>query len=200
MTNLAKFVVTTDGWDGAPGINVLMFSAGTLLDLNDVAVQSAYDEIHTLFSDLKTYLAPGLTVNVSTEAGIIDAATGDLVNIIPVATSGGPITSTGSSGEVTRAAQLNVRHTTDVFLRGRRLKGRSFIGPIAAGLFDSQGNIASASAAFVTNKFVAMTSGVGVRLAVWQRPSTANGGVGTFGDVVLSECQATPGILRSRRD
>lgn len=200
MTNLAKFTVEATGWDGAPGVNVLMFSAGSLLDLNDIAVQSAYDEIHTAFDALKGYYAPGINLTVSTEAGIIDAATGDLINIIPVTTAAGTITSTNTHGDQSRASQILVRYTTDRFIRGRRLKGRSFIGPMGGSLMDSDGSLASSVAATVDSAFVAMTSGLGVRLVVWQRPSVANSNTGDYGDVVLAKCQDKVAVLRSRRD
>jgi len=200
MTNLAKMVTELNGWPGAPGVNVHYFSQGTWASLGADAVQEAYDELYDVYTALVPYLREGTTVKVATGASVIDVGTGEMVDYIPVGSLATDVTAVGGSKLQSAAVQAVVRFNTDAFIRGRRLIGRSFIGPIASSCMNTDGEIKSESRSGIDDMWESLTSGNGPRLAVYQRPSPANSNVGTYGDVASAVCQARSGVLRSRRD
>ena len=200
MTNLARFVNVLSGWNGGPGVNVMHFSQGSNPDLGAAGVQEAYDEIHAMYSANVQRWLPGITIAVDRAPSIIDEGTGDVINVINVGTPSTDLLTAAGGQNAARMTMFCVRYSTDLWIRGRRLQGRGFFGPVSQTEFGPDGNVNSAARAAWDDSFTAMTSGVGVRLAVYQRPSLANGGVGKYGDVVSADCLQKPGILRSRRD
>jgi hypothetical protein len=91
-----------------------------------------------------------------------------------------------------------------MFLHGRRLLGRSFIGPAGANTSTDNGQLSTEARTRVEEAYAAVTSGIGPRLAVYHRPtkdpiSGANNNDGAYGDVVTVSTPTTASSLRSRR-
>jgi hypothetical protein len=201
MTSLAKFVVQMSGWEGGPGVNVLTFSSGTLTPpWTSTDVQTVYDEIHTMYDDNKNLYAPNVDIEVLPQATIFESTTGDITNVITVPTPDDIISSTGTSGDTSRGQCICAAYYTDVWVGGKRLRGRSFFGPIARELMTPAGLVGTGAVAQIQDKLVAMTSGVGPRLAVYHRPTGGASTDGYYGDVVTVIARGRPSNLRSRQD
>lgn len=205
MTNLARAVVALDGWIGGPGVNVLHFSEGFAPPFDEDSIQGTADELHTAYSACADMLAPGVTITIPAAFPIFDVDTGEIVDVISVPEPVDVITSTGTSGSTSRAAQICVRLSTSKFINGRRLQGRFFFGPIGGGLLQSDGQVSPTMQNNFTDAFGGMTSGIGTRLAVWHRPKGnphADPPVpptgGDWADVISVKGSPTPGTLRSR--
>ena len=200
MTLLYKFVNDLSGWSGAPGVNVVFFSAGTSVVEPHTMCQEAYTELHNMYVVNKAYLVAGVTVAVARDVQVIETVTGELQDVITIVGPETDVVGTGVAGNLSRGTQALVRFSTDHFANGRRLIGRMFLGPIAAGCFDEEGKIAPSVRTGIDNSFVAMTSGIGPRLAVYHRPTKLLPLSGFYGDVVSADCVALPGNLSKRRN
>lgn len=207
MTLLARAIIRTDGFEGAPGINVLHFSEGTGGGggWSQAVVDGLYGELDGLAAALKNIGAPGTTRIVLDELAIIDHASGQTVDVrTPTMPSVAYVTASNEPGDLPRATAALVRFSTDRFINGRRLKGRMFAGPMSGQHVNDQGNFNGTVTGVLNDAFVAMTSGVGVRLAVYRRPIPADPANGTparsgdWGDVTVVQTAEKPSYLRSR--
>jgi hypothetical protein len=199
MTNLARLEVQLGGWTGAPGVSVLHFSEGTSggWGVQEV-IDDFFDEVNTLLGTAAPVWVAGVTVTANPELRIFDAANGDLVDIVSPSDAPPIHTSTAAASPTSRATMGLVQFGTNEFLNGRRLKGRMFLGPIAAASIGNDGLITSALREAVPTWFEAITSGLGPRLAVWHRPTLLAPESGTWGDVTTVTVRQTPSYLSSR--
>ena len=201
MTSLARFKVDYSGWSGGPGCNTLVFSTGTLTPPWDgTAVQAAYDEIHSYLGNFIDRWAPGVVATVQPVADVFDSESGDITGTVAVPTPAGSLTSTGTDGALSRGQAMCHAFYTDRYINGRRLIGRIFMGPINGSFFTSSGLLNSADCVTMQGYYDAMTSGVGVRLAVYHRPAVGTSTGGDYGDVVSVVCRTRPSNLRTRQD
>jgi hypothetical protein len=200
MTALGKLNVVYSGWNGGPGVNTLYFSAGTVGAWDDTVVQQTYDEVHALYSAIAGVFRTGMFIDVAQELQIIDSVTGDLTDIKAVPETDAQIPSTGGESTTATSSMIVVRFTTSKFLYGRQLKGRAFMGPLNRNQFTADGSITTGAREAIDDAFVAITSGLGPRLAVFKRPDPAKDRPGDYADVVSATAQPKPGVLRSRRD
>lgn len=208
MTSLARFFVESTGYAGGPGVNVLTFSTGTLTPpWTGTDVQTVYDELHDAYDAIKLVFPNTVSITIAGEAVIFDSETANITNVIPVPTPAAAIVGTGAYGTTSRGQAICLAYYTDMWTGGKRLKGRSFIGPVDTGIYGVTGLFAPSIVDLLEDNWVAMTSGVGPRLAVYHRPSppdpldpTVPMTDGYYGDVVSVFARPRPSNLRSRQD
>jgi len=200
MTSLARVVVEWNGWTGAPGANVLHFSPGTIGSWDATAAQDLVDEITDVYDAMKQVWFASITATVQPTIRIIDDDSGELTGIFSAATPPAAVAGTATVNPMSRATQLCVRLLTGEFVRGRQLRGRIFIGPLAPVAVSTEGLIASTIEDYIQDAWVAPTSGTGPRLAVWSRPPGGGSTGGSYGDVTSVGVMPVPAVLRSRRD
>jgi hypothetical protein len=191
--------VALTNFEGAPGVNTFYWTKG--IPAGQAAaedVEAFHEELETLMTGLTSYFVDSMRWTIDPFVDEVDISTGKITGIItdPSGSRTGSATTTAIS-KVARFTMLNVAYLTDVWKNGRRLQGRSFIGPINQDPLGEDGRIASNSQAYVEDLFVALTSGLGPRLAVYSRPGQ-NGQGGSYGDVVNAICRQRPAVLKSR--
>lgn len=204
MADLARLLVNWTGWDGAPGVNVLHFSPGTAA-WSDETAQALHNEITGAYLAMVGYWPPPISAEVDTTIRVIDSATGEMKAIYTAPVSMNNLVGTGTGGALSRATMLCAQLRTSVFLRGRQVRGRIFIGPLANEAITSAGEIAASATADLADAFQASISGLGTNLCVWSRPviEPVTGVVihaGSYGDVTGVTAMRKPAVLRSRRD
>lgn len=193
--------------DGSPGVNILHTTTGVADDIGDMG--NFMQQIHNGYDTIKDFLVEGMTVNVNAEVTKHDVETGKLVGVF-VVLAPATVTGTSTTSAASRATQVVCRHNTDaITFEGRRLIGRTYVGPIGTGAIDATGHITPAAQAAFTTMWDGMQDVAGTcRLVVLHRfrpPSGANepedpGTNGSFGHVITSTALPLPGSLRSRRD
>lgn len=201
MTNIYRTRVALSGWLGGPGVNTLYWSAGSILGTPTPSqVQSFHEEIGDAWTTIGGYCVDFWTFLVEPTVDVIDATTGNITGVI-VADGEAPTWSQGDTvdSKVARNTVLNIAYATDQWVGGRRLRGRTYFGPVGREAMADDGQILPSCAAAVEDAFVALTSGLGPRLAVYHRPKPPSG-EGYYGDVVQVTCRTKPGSLKSRRD
>lgn len=199
MTNLMRISVTQIGWEGGPGIAHWYFSQGTLSVVDAETAQIAADELRGMYYGVRGCWRPGITFTVEPDVPIIDVASGDIVDIVTMATPPASFTVDAGSGTEAFSTAICVQHLSDQFRAGRLVKGRKFFSPLSNENLDTGGNISATVASGIVAAHAAMISGVGPRLAVYSRPTPKNSMTGDWADVVTVKVSTKPAVLQSRR-
>jgi hypothetical protein len=188
--------------DGGPGVNTVYFTTGTGGTANDWdnAAAQFYGELAASYQAMHGAMVVSCRWEVEDAVDIIDVASGNIVNQI----SAGNQNLYGMGGDTgqnqSRATQVFVNFGTDVWQDGVRLRGGLYYGPIGGIALTGAGEVTQGTRDNIEDNFVALTSGVGPRLAVYHRPKPGTGEAGYYGDVITVRCKTRPAILKSRRD
>jgi hypothetical protein len=187
MTSLHRIKITWTGMPGGPGVTQLYAPDAT-------TVTAALGT----WIDAWKYLVPdNTTLTVPSEGDIIDTATG----VITGSWAGSAPTThvgTGSSGSYVAASGACITWTTGVVVRGRRLKGRTFLVPLSALAYQGSGLIGTAQTA-IQNATNTLLASAGSDLNVWSRPTAKGAADGAFGMIEAAVVKNRQAILSSRR-
>lgn len=184
-------------WHGSPvvgnAVTVLHFDGSNQSAPPVAAILSAFQTNAQIFTNQTS-----VTVPVSGDT--IEDTTGALVGTWS-ATGGGTMTGS-NTGIVAAGVGACITWKTGGIVTGkkgpRRLRGRTFIVPLAAACYDSDGTIASGALA----NLVQLADGImgAGPLAVWHRPTTVGGTNGTSYGVLSNNVRDKVAVLTSRRD
>lgn len=165
------------GWTGAPGYTNLYF-AGTG-DIGDQATA-----LDTFWNAIKALVPSSVTISLN-EAAEIEDSTGELLGAISL--SGvGTYVGTGA-GVIAAPAGLCITWRTAAIVGGRRLRGRTFIVPLASSNYQADGTLYNP--ALATAPAQDLIDDSGGTLVVWHRPVAGAGG---------SSAPATDAYVRDR--
>jgi hypothetical protein len=198
MTALKRCRVALTGFVGGPGVATYYF-----LD-----TATAQNSLHSLWVGLASWLPTSVTVQVEPGGDIIDDVTGNLTgswggDIIP------SIQGQANNGYASPVGAL-LKWQTDTIADGHRLRGRTFLVPLDKITFQTNGQMAPATAASMAalaGQFVIEQSS---SFVVWHRPFAGRAATaklkakpahdGGHGLVTLAAVGTKPVVLRSRRD
>lgn len=182
------------GFSGAPGYTNFYFRAfggGDFVNLETARTRS-------FFTAVSTFLPGGITINVQQEAAILDEVTGELINYVQADEPPAAVNGT-AAGNWSAASGAVVTWNTEAIARGRRLRGRTFVVPVALAAYDTSGTL---STSFITALNTAagnlIGDGTGPQAVIWSRPRGGTGG--SVGDITSSRVADRVSVLRSRRD
>lgn len=186
-------------WSGThvtgPGTSVFHGRADGIAT-NAQSAQDFADRVKKFFDDVRTLLPGGITWDFPGEVTELNTTTGILEDVHTV-TAPVSQTSSGTAGNHSRPSGARVDWLTNAIVNGRRLRGRTFLVPLAASGYDSTGTLASGT---LTTLGIAATNyrstGVFTRMtpAVWSRTH------GILGDITGANLDDRASVLRSRRD
>lgn len=199
MAQIARSRVALN-WDyGGPGVCTYYWSKGTLGGDWDAIAQDFHDELGGMWEAADGYCVSSLTWTVLPDVDVIEVETGFLIDQFTLPDTPPTGVGTNSGTNVSRAQQFCVNFGTDIFVAGKRLRGRTFLGPVGEDVVGANSVVGSTDRGVIEDSFIAMTSGVGARLAVYHRanPNTHTGGY--YGDVVSVRLKDVLGTLKSRR-
>lgn len=183
------------GFTGAPGYTILHFDAPT------EATQAGADAVHSLTNDFIVSLASNLpsAVSLLAEQGVevIDQATNQLETIF-TATARAATKGVGTGGFSSATGACIVWETGEV-KAGRRVRGRTFIVPISASMYDTDGTLTSACLTDLQGA-ASQLAGGGFNFGVLSRPSISGAADGSFHTVSSGRVSDKTAVLRSRRD
>lgn len=160
------------------------------------AAQSLADRVREFFNGVKGVMAPGITWTFSNEVTELDTTTGVLLGVHTV-TPPISLSSTGTPANYSRAAGARVDWNTSAIVNGRRLRGRTYLVPVAGGSLDSTGTLGTSAIATITTAATAYcNTGVftSARPGVWSRTH------GILADALSGSVDDRTSVLRSRRD
>lgn len=207
MANVYRYKALLSGFSGAPGITLFhaRFSAVPILE----DYQGFANDVRACYSTLANYLKAGLTIDIHPDVEVFDDATGTLQTVAAI-TPPARVTGSGGSGRTSHADMICVQLRTDAIVRGRRLRGRHFHGPLDSLDIRADGTMDPVVTAAVTNAYNGLLDVAHGRLVVWSRPTPVedgddsrvapNNADGSSGFVQNVGVMGVPAVLRSRRD
>jgi hypothetical protein len=167
---------------------------------DDAAALRAVAYVHGYLAyQIKTCVPNAVSLQVSGDVDVLDAATGDITDTRSVAT---PSVDTGAGGttEAPPAVAALMQLRTGTFIAGRRVRGRTFVSPLSGSAVTSDGVLANTEHDALVAGAVACLAGLdaGDLWVVWHRPKEGAGGsVAPITSVTVPYMLA---VLRSRRD
>lgn len=185
------------GLEGLPGLHTTYWN-GTTATPDAADADDCVDRVRAFWDSFKGNLASGVIIEVQTPVDILTVATGELVGAETASTTS--VTSTGT-GALPSQVQMLLQLLTSDIVAGRKLQGRSFIGPLEAAA-NSGGLVASGYNTSLTTAADFLVSGgaTASALVVWHRPSLALPNGGSVGVVTGFGTKTGFSSLRSRRD
>jgi len=194
--NLLRIRTELNGWSGGPGLSTFYFDPG-VVTIDAAMVTGVTGRVRSYFDAWKAYMPSTQSAQVNPAADILDFATGALIGQV----SAGAAPSVVSGTNVSAAGPAFVcavgRLVTGSFIGGKRLRGRTYAGPLASQYTDSLAPEGGLTAAVQAGLVLLNTSGGGPALVVWHRPT--GGGGGAIAGVINTSVSTTFGILKSRR-
>lgn len=204
MVNIMRVTAEWTGFPGGPGFSVFHmrdFGSGTGpgADPTLESVNGAMARIRQLFIAFAPLLAPPVSVQVRPVVDILEDTTGTLVDSL----SGTPVTPVLSSatGNYSAPAGAVINWRTNGIRNGRRIRGRTFLVPLAGSSFDGNGSLSTSAQTTIQNAANVLVDTAGTPdLGVYARPSSP---LASDGQWVLASSATVPdmaALLTSRRD
>jgi hypothetical protein len=212
--HILRIKMAWTGFQGAPGFSNFYFREFADTDAwnpTQAQVDGAAARVTTFAGSIIGNLAVGVQLQVQQDAEVIDAMTGDLVDIKAAAAQAAKTANlTASPYAAASGAVINWR--TNVVRNNRRIRGRTFLVPCANSAFENNGTLNSGALSAFSNAATALRDTTGSPdLVVWARPTRVKDPVtgkptgevladGTFGVVTGSNVPDLAAVLRTRRD
>lgn len=187
--------VTTQwgGFPGAPGYTNLYFGEGANAQS---AANAAVAAVHAFWDSFKGSMPAGVTLTVLPDVAQINSNSGQASGIFAI--SPAPTVIAGAAaGPYAGGTGACITWVTAGFVNGRQVRGRTFVVPIPASLYGSDGTLADAMRDLLAASATALRDTPGVELLVWHRGGLLS--ASTVHPVVSSYVRDRAAILRSRR-
>lgn len=195
MSDIVRATALWTGFTGGPGWSRFYFIGATTSTLADPAWVAT--SVHNLFTDLASLLPSDVTVQVQQEQDIIDSATGDQTGI-QTGTAVLPVhgSDTGAYSAVSGAV---IPWEGDAFINGRKQRGRTFIVPMGASAYQTDGTLSTAALSALAVAGGELTGDTDNHLVLWHRPTSKTGADGLYSIAGLGTIHDRAAVLRSRR-
>lgn len=192
---IIRYTSTWTGFSGAPGYTNLYASGpGTSQAFAD-AVAAFWEQVSTQGS-VGFNLPTGVRITPASFAEQVDETDGTLIGTIPL-TAGAPTTGVQPGGYSALSGAC-VNWLTGSIVNGKRVRGRTFVVPLAANCYDVDGSL---TANFLTTVRAAAATLVSASdLAIWHRPTSPGATDGSAATVSASSVNDKMAYLSSRRD
>lgn len=198
MAELAKVTINWTGFAGAPGYTNLYFGNSTPGIISQATVDNAILKTDAFIAATVLRVPTTVTRAIDPSVEIIDDTNGQLVRFmtgtIPAARVG-----TGTGAYSAPSGAVISWYTTAV-RNGRRIRGRTFLVPIANGALDTDGSLQPAALTDLRTAAdnLRATSGDS-RLVIWSRPNAPGASNGVSAEVASSQVPDRIAVLTSRR-
>lgn len=191
MAVVAEMTMNWSGSVGGAGVSVFHLA----VPADQAAAQDAIADMRTFFTNIASLVPNEISWVPGSEVRILNTNTGELTGVFSV-TPGSPI-SGGNVGGYNLAAGGRVDWTTGIIVGGRRLRGRTYVVPLAVASYSNVGQLLAATVTQLTTAATTFRNdmaGGAHPLQVWSRAN------GVAADVASVSIPPMGAILRSRRD
>lgn len=190
-------------WSGLPGgigytmFHMRDFSAGepTVADAN-----AALLRITNYAENIAAYLPQKVTLQAEAEVEVLEETNGQLITVLGGTTQ---VIKTGAAASTVgwaAAAGAVISWSTPGVRNGRRVRGRSFIVPLATTSYDTDGTLTPAVVAGLNTAATTLRDGAGtLDLGIYARPTGPGATDGVWYAVTGHRVPDMSAILRSRR-
>jgi hypothetical protein len=195
--SMLKVLTTFTGWPGAPGLQT-HYLTSTIPNTQESA-NLAHDRVVNALTACAGLFPPNVHWTTQALVEEIEQTNGNLLGqkfVTDVAGQG-----SGAAIESPQQVQMVVSWRTDGVVNSRRVRGRTFLGPLAADTNTNQGtpNAGAIQKALDFANSMGDAGTTDMRHIIWHRP-TAGGSDGSHHDVIQGVVRPVYGTLRSRRD
>jgi hypothetical protein len=184
---------------------ILHFGSGTGEAVTDTEASNSTLAVSTFFNSIRTLLPAQVTLNIESDVEVIDVATGDLQGAVTSANRD-PIVG-GASGTANWAAPAGVCITwstggiRQVSSGPRRVRGRTFIVPLASSAYATDGTIDSSPLTTLNSAATALRGNFNnQQFVIYGRPGLNDTPPGVVHSVTGHRITDQVAILRSRRN
>lgn len=188
MATLYKVTALWQNWPGAPGYTNFYGTEGS-------GVSLLTDGVRAFFDAIKALIPSGITITVQPSGDTINDTNGNINGAWTVDPAPAIVTGSGTGTYAGNAGGVVTWRTNGV-VGTRRVRGRSFLVPLASSNFDTNGLGAGAINTLQTAANGLVTAAGGT-LAVWSRPTTLRSGSSHL--VTAATVPDLAASLRSRR-
>lgn len=191
---VSRVTAVWQGFPGAPGYTNIFFDAFGADDFVDAEVA----RVRSFFNSLLIRFPSSVTISVSPEVSIFDEVSGELLGYSTADETPDDVEGQGSSSYSGPSGAV-INWSTDTVNRGRRVRGRTFLVPLADAVYDSSGTLSTAALNDLRDAAeILMGDGDGPQFVVWSRPRDGAGGA--LAPVTSYRVPDMAAVLRSRRD
>lgn len=154
MTQLMRVKTRWSGFSGGPGYTNLHFrgfgsgdGGGGSYDV--AAANNAINRVNAFMGGIRTLLPSVVRVEVQSEVEILEDTTGELIGTL--AGTDAPEHAGSATGGYSGPTGAVVNWKTGGIRNGRRVRGRTFLVPLASAAFGAAGTLLAASQTTLTN-------------------------------------------------
>lgn len=184
--------------------SVFHFGNGPDGEGSDVEASNSTLAVHTFFSEIKLYIPNSVSIDVQTDVELLDVATGALVGMATsasrariVGTAGATVNFAAPAGVCVTWATAGIRTVSS---KPRRVRGRTFIVPVAQNAWDVDGTLNNSALTVFNNAATGLRGNFsGQELHVYGRPGLNATPPGQVYAVTGHKITDQAAILRSRR-
>jgi hypothetical protein len=180
-------------WSGSPVVGP---GLSTFYESPESGVGGA-DAIEAFFDGIKGVVPAGVQWTVPSNGDLIVAETGELTGSWSDPGTGGVVSSSGDVPWPSGVGMRVVWNTNGVF-HGRRVRGSTFIVPIANASFEGAGNITAGTLSVVQTKANDLVAALD-NFAIWSRPANLASNDGEANQVTSASVPDKVSWLRGRR-
>lgn len=183
---------------GSPGLTTFYFLPGTAGGVTADAVD-VVGRVQNFWVAAASLFKTTFSAEIQGEVDVLEATTGELTGFLA---GGASVVEAGTDAleNLPVAAMLLMQHLTGDIHAGRRVRGRTFLGPVTEEA--NNGGVPTATArATVVTAGLELDSGATASVPiVWSRPDSPVGDPGFHSEVLSRTCADYFAVLRSRRD
>jgi hypothetical protein len=199
MAPIIKAKIKWTGFAGAPGYTNFFFR-----DISGAPSQATADNAVLKANNWAIYVKSLLPIEaalqVQSDVEVIEETTGEMQNVFNV-TAPAIVQGTAPSAPYSAASGAVITWRTAGVRNGRRVRGRTFLVPLANSAYQSDGTLAAAAISSLTTNMQTFLSPSGsANFGVYARPSTKGATDGIFHQASGFSVPDKVAVLRSRRD
>ena len=198
MTALYRVRTTLNYGAGGPGLVTHYFRPSVAGGTSGDALVAATG-VRAFWVALAGQLTPSFAALVQGSIDTVEDTTGALVGGFSV-TPPAAVVGTGSTSSTPPFACIVVEYGTATIVRGKRLRGRSYVGPLSLAATTATGGPTTAAGTATASAVAALVAVTPCNFVIWSRPSLVGGHAGSNGTVTGGQAWSSLGSLRSRRD
>lgn len=181
--------------NAGPAVSVFHFA-----NTDDTSPLAVVTALRAAFNAISAYIPNEVMVQFPAEYTVLDNLTGqaiDFRSIVPPAPVVGSSSGTWAAGSGARLVWA-----TDSVGNGRRVRGTTYLVPLVATTFDTNGVVAPAAQTAIAgafSTFLAAASSGSITMGVFHRPTLSPPGGGYMARAVSVSVPGTPATLRGRK-
>jgi hypothetical protein len=187
------------GFNGAPGWSNFYFNNidDSFYTPEDAA--TAVGKVWTFFDTVNIRLPSTVKIDVSPDVEVISPTDGQLQRVNNGGSTG-TISGSQAAAPYSASTGMVITWRTAGVRNGRRVRGRTFLVPIAGAAYGNDGTIGDGDVAETLAAANALAQPwTGISLGVWSRPSAVGATDGAWHPIVSASVPDLAAVLRSRR-